>query len=57
MATESIASQGVSAGDGLPLDANGRPEDPRAPAQGIFLGVALGAALWAAAALLIFSLL
>jgi len=57
MATESIASRGVSAGDGLPLDANGRPEDPRAPAQGIFLGVALGAALWAAAALLIFSLL
>jgi len=53
MATESIASHVVTAGDGLPVDSNGRPEDPLAPARGIFLGVALGATLWVAAALLI----
>jgi hypothetical protein len=38
---------------GLPLDSSGRPEGPLAPARGVFLGVALGAALWAGAALLL----
>jgi hypothetical protein len=53
MTTRFTTSQDGYEGDGLPLDSSGRPEGPLAPARGVFLGVALGAALWAGAALLL----
>ena len=53
MTTRFTTSQDGYEGDGLPLDSSGRPEGPLAPARGVFLGVALGATLWAAVGLLL----